>query len=364
MKLDRIALWAAVYLLVALAPSMGQETKSSSGTDDPLPSWNEGAAKKAILDFVAKVTKEGSPGFVPVAERIAVFDNDGTLWPENPVPFQAAYVLDELKRRAPKEPKLAEDPMVKAALTGDVAKLLEGEHHDGLMRIAALTHAGMTTEEFKTSVETWLATAKHPKFDKPYDQLTYQPMQEVLRYLRANGFKTFIVSGGGADFMRVWAERVYGIPPEQVVGSTARTKFELRESGPTLVKTLEHLFVDDKALLKTVKSIVTDSKGLDEPKDPATDTVFRLFELVATPDDTATLRRKYEAGGFGYGHAKQALYDVLVTRFREERHLFNELITDLPELDRRLAIGAERAQAYGTDVLNRVRERMGLRKRD
>ena len=124
------------------------------------------------------------------------------------------------------------------------------------------------------------------------------------------------------------------------------------------------LFVDDKALLKTVKSIVTDSKGLDEPKDPATDTVFRLFELVATPDDTATLRRKYEAGGFGYGHAKQALYDVLVTRFREERHLFNELITDLPELDRRLAIGAERAQAYGTDVLNRVRERMGLRKRD
>ena len=123
------------------------------------------------------------------------------------------------------------------------------------------------------------------------------------------------------------------------------------------------LFVDDKALLKTVKSIVTDSKGLDEPKDPATDTVFRLFELVATADDTATLRQKYEAGGFGYGHAKQALYDVLVTRFREERHLFNELITDLPELDRRLAIGAERAQAYGTDVLNRVRERMGLRRK-
>ena len=247
MKLDRIALWAAAYLLVALAPSMGQETKSSSGTDDPLPSWNEGAAKKAILDFVAKVTKEGSPGFVPVAERIAVFDNDGTLWPENPVPFQLAYVLDELKRRVPEEPKLAGDPMVKAALAGGVAKLLEGEHHDGLMRIAALTHSGMTTEEFKSSVETWLGTAKHPKFDKPYDQLGYQPMQEVLRHLRANGFKTFIVSGGGADFMRVWAERVYGIPPEQVVGSTARTRFELRGGDPVLVKRLEHLFVDDKA---------------------------------------------------------------------------------------------------------------------
>jgi phosphoserine phosphatase len=215
--------------------------------NDPLPSWNEGKAKQSILDFVAKVTKEGSPDFVPVAERIAVFDNDGTLWPENPLPFQLAYSLDELKRRAPKEPKLAENEMVKAALAGNVAKLLEGTHHDGLMRIMALTHAGMTTDEFKASVEAWLKTAKHPKFNKPYDQLTYQPMQEVLRHLRANGFKTFIVSGGGADFMRVWAERVYGIPPEQVVGSTARTKFELRDSGPVLVKTLDHLFVDDKA---------------------------------------------------------------------------------------------------------------------
>ncbi|MSR57239.1 MAG: hypothetical protein EXS05_06175 [Planctomycetaceae bacterium] len=218
----------------------------SSAPADPLPSWNDGKAKQSILDFVAKVTKDGSPDFVPVAERIAVFDNDGTLWPENPLPFQVAFVIDELKRRVPKEPNLAADPMVQAALAGDLAKLLEGEHHDGLMRVIALTHVGMTTDEFRATVKAWLASAKHPKYDKPYDQLTYQPMQELLSYLRANGFKTFIVSGGGADFMRVWTERVYGIPPEQVVGSTARTKFELRDSGPVLVKTLDHVFVDDK----------------------------------------------------------------------------------------------------------------------
>jgi phosphoglycolate phosphatase-like HAD superfamily hydrolase len=229
-----------------LAITFAEEPRVTVVAADPLPSWNTGPARQSVIDFVTRVTKVDSPDFVPVSERIAVFDNDGTLWPENPVPFQAAYVFDELKRRAPKEPRLADDPMVQAALAGNLAKLLEGEHHDGLMRIAALTHAGMTTDEFKSSVEAWLASARHPKFDTPYDQLTYQPMQELLRYLRSNGFKTFIVSGGGADFMRVWAERVYGIPPEQVVGSSARTKFELRDSGPVLVKTLDHLFVDDK----------------------------------------------------------------------------------------------------------------------
>ena len=213
---------------------------------DLLPSWNDGQAKQSVVAFVEKVTKEDSPDFVPIAERIAVFDNDGTLWCEQPLPFQLAFVIDELKRRVQKEPKLAEDPMVKSALAGDLAKLMAGEHHDGLMRVVALTHAGMTTDEFRATVEAWLASAKHPKYGKPYDQLTYQPMQELLRYLRANGFKTFIVSGGGADFMRVWAERVYGIPPEQIVGSTARTQFELRDSGPVLVKTLDHMFVDDK----------------------------------------------------------------------------------------------------------------------
>ncbi len=213
---------------------------------DPLPSWNESAPKKAILAFVEKVIEEGSPGFVPPAERIAVFDNDGTLWPENPVPFQLAYALDTLKKDVARKPELNQDPMVEAALKGDFAKLLAGAHHDGLLRVIGLTHADMTTVQFQEQVEDWLATARHPRFEKRYDQLTYQPMQEVLVYLRANGFKTFIVSGGGADFMRVWSERVYGIPPEQVVGSCARTKFELRPGGPVLIKTMDYLFVDDK----------------------------------------------------------------------------------------------------------------------
>jgi phosphoglycolate phosphatase-like HAD superfamily hydrolase len=232
----------AVVLVGALA-----FTTSITHAADLLASWNDGPAKQSIVEFAAKVTQDGGPDFVPIAERIAVFDNDGTLWVEQPLPFQLAFVIDELKRRVPKEPKLAEDLMVKAALAGNLAKLLEGEHHDGLMRVVALTHTGMTTDEFRAIVAAWLASARHPKFNKPYDQLTYQPMQELLRYLRANGFKTFIVSGGGADFMRVWTERVYGIPPEQVVGSTARTTFELRDSGPVLVKTLDHMFVDDKA---------------------------------------------------------------------------------------------------------------------
>lgn len=213
---------------------------------DPLPSWNDGAAKQAILAFIAKMTKAESADFVPLAERIAVFDNDGCLWPENPMPFQVAFAIDELKRRLVSEPELAAEPMVQAALSGDFAKLLAGEHFDGLMQILAITHAGMTADEFGAAVQAWLQTARHPRFKRPYDELTYQPMQELLSLLRANGFKNFIVSGGGADFMRVWVERVYGIPPEQVVGSTARTKYELRDSGPVLIKTLDYLFVNDK----------------------------------------------------------------------------------------------------------------------
>ena len=213
---------------------------------DHLPSWNDTSAKKGIIAFVEKVTTPGSPDFVPESERIAVFDNDGTLWPENPVPFQLAYALDTLKQMTEIKPQLKKDPMVQAALSGDFSKLLEGKHHDGLMQVMALTHAGMTTGEFNTQVKNWLSSARHLRYGKPYDQLTYQPMQEVLNYLRQNGFKTFIVSGGGADFMRVWSERVYGIPPEQVIGSNALTKYELRESGPVLVKTMDSLFVDDK----------------------------------------------------------------------------------------------------------------------
>ena len=240
MNLRGALLALATLMLAALLPG-------AASAQDPLPSWNEGAAKAAIISFVEGVTTEGSANFVPVPERIAVFDNDGCLWPENPLPFQLAFAFDEVKRLMAEKPELKDDPMVQALLAGDIAKLLEGKHHDGLLHIIALTHAGITTEEFSQRVTDWLATAKHPKFDRPYDQLTYQPMQEVLGYLRANGFKTFIVSGGGADFLRVWTERVYGIPPEQVVGSTGRVTYELRETGPVLVKTLDHLFVDDKA---------------------------------------------------------------------------------------------------------------------
>lgn len=232
------ALAVALTLLMSIPQALAE---------DALSLWNDGPAKAAITNFVANVTTAGSPGFVPVGDRIAVFDNDGTLWPENPVPFQIAFVRDEITRRAPGEPALQADPMVQALLAGDTAKLLAGPHHDGLMHILGLTHAGMTTDEFSQTVENWMATAKHPQFGKRYDQLTYQPMQQVLSYLRANGFKTYIVSGGGADFMRVWSERVYGIPPDQVVGSTAQVKYELRDTGPVLVKTLDEVFVDDKA---------------------------------------------------------------------------------------------------------------------
>ena len=226
-----------LFLLVLLAPFAAA---------DPLPSWNSGPAKQAILDFVAKVTDPDSKEFVPVPERLAVFDNDGMLWPENPMPFQLSFALDELKRRLPDEPAWKDDPMVQAALAGDLPTLL-ADHYKGLFHIIDLTGSGMTTEEFADRVRAWFANAKHPRFDRPYDQLAYQPMLEVLAFLRANGFKTCIVSGGGADFMRVFAERVYGIPPEQVIGSNTRTVFELRDSGPVLVKTMKDLFIDDKS---------------------------------------------------------------------------------------------------------------------
>ena len=214
---------------------------------DPLPSWNDGPAKRAIVDYVHRVSDAASPDHVPTPERIAVFDNDGTLWPEYPLPFQAAFAVDRLRARAAADAKLRADPMVGSLLAGDLATLMAGDRHEGLLHVVALTHAGLTTDAFRAAVEDWVATAKHPRFGRPYDRLTYQPMQEVLAFLRAHGFKTWIVSGGGVDFMRAWTERVYGIPPEQVIGSTGRPKYELRPEGPTLVKTLEHLFVDDKA---------------------------------------------------------------------------------------------------------------------
>jgi hypothetical protein len=239
----RLAAWALPVLLVgfALPAAPARETPG-----DPLPSWRDGAPKRAILDFVRRVTDPESPDRVPEAERVAVFDNDGTLWPEYPIPFQAAFALDRLRDRARAEPALGEDPAVKALFAGDLPALLAGERHEGLHRVLGLTHAGDTVEAFDVAVADWLATARHPRFGRRYDDLAYRPMLEVLALFGERGFKTWIVSGGGADFMRVWTERVYGIPPERVVGSTTRPRFEMRADGPVLVKTLDHLFVDDR----------------------------------------------------------------------------------------------------------------------
>ena len=211
-----------------------------------LPSWNDGASKEAIVRFVTEISRKGSPDYVPPAERIAVFDNDGTLWSEQPMYFQLAFVLDRVKALAPQHPEWKEEQPFKAALEGDLKTVLAGGEH-ALLELIMATHAGMTTEEFEQIVQDWITTAKHPKTDRPYTEMVYQPMLELLSYLRANGFKTYIVSGGGIEFMRPWAERVYGIPPEQVVGSSIKVKFEMRESGPVLVRLSEIDFIDDKA---------------------------------------------------------------------------------------------------------------------
>jgi phosphoglycolate phosphatase-like HAD superfamily hydrolase len=238
----RLIRWGLIPSLLLTAGAF--ETVLATATD-PLPSWNDTVPKQAIVAYVEKVTRPGSPDFVPEPERIAVFDNDGTLWPENPVPFQLAYAVYSLKELAPSHPEWKDDPFVAATLAGDFNTLL-ADNHKGLLHVIGLTHAGMTVDEFDARVEQWLAADRHPRFKAPYDQLTYRPMQELLTYLRQNGFKTFIVSGGGADFMRVWSERVYGIPPEQVIGSHGLTKFEMRDDKPVLVKTLDHVFVNDK----------------------------------------------------------------------------------------------------------------------
>jgi heat shock protein HslJ len=212
---------------------------------DPLPSWNDCFAKQAIIEFVGQVTDANSAHFVPATERVAVFDNDGTLWPENPLPFQLQFTLDELKRLAPTHPEFEDNPAIAAALRGDV-QAIKADLMNSLQQLLAATHAGMTTEDFDQRVRDWLRTARHPRYDCRYTQVVYQPMLELLDYLRANDFKTFIVSGGGADFMRVWAEEVYGIPPEQTIGSVGAVHFEVRDGVPVLVKDAGIDFIDDK----------------------------------------------------------------------------------------------------------------------
>jgi len=210
-----------------------------------LPSWNDGQAKQAITAFVAKVTKPGTPDFVPVAARIAVFDNDGTLWAEQPLYFQFLFAIDRIKALSSEHPEWKDQEPFASLLRGDLKATLAGGEH-ALMEVMAVTHSNLTTEEFEGIVKNWLATAKHPKTGRPYTQMAYQPMLELLAYLRANGFKTFIVSGGGIEFMRAFAEKTYGVPPEQVIGSSGKTKFELRDGKPVLVKLPEINFIDDK----------------------------------------------------------------------------------------------------------------------
>ncbi len=207
----------------------------AASAEDPLPSWNDTAPKKAIVTFVEKVTREGSPDFVPPNERIATFDNDGTLWAEQPIYFQMLFALDRVKAMAPQHPEWKDKEPFASAVKGDLKGALAGGEH-GLLEMAMATHAGMTTEEFESIVQDWIATAKHPKTGRLLPEMIYQPMHELLVYLRANGFKTFIVSGRGIEFMRPWTEKVYGIPPEQVVGSSGKTKFEMRDGKPVLVK--------------------------------------------------------------------------------------------------------------------------------
>jgi phosphoserine phosphatase len=234
------------YLLASALVGVLAFTATMARAADPLPSWNDSPAKQSIVTFVEKVTKEGSPNFVPVPERIAVFDNDGTLWSEQPAPVQFYFVADRVKALAPQHPEWKSKEPFASLLRDDVKGALEGGDH-GLMELFMATHPGMTTEEFAKLVKDWIATAKHPTTGKRFLDMTYQPMLEVLAYLRANGFKNFIVSGGGIEFMRVWTEQAYGIPPEQVVGSSIKTKFELRDGKPVLMRLPQLNFNDDKA---------------------------------------------------------------------------------------------------------------------
>ncbi len=227
-----------IALLASLVPAM------STQAADPLPSWNDGPAKQAIIEFVKATTDKASPNFVPPDDRIATFDNDGTLWAEQPMYFQMLFALDRVKALAPQHPEWKDKEPFASLLKGDVKGALAGGER-AMLEIVMATHAGMTTEEFTQTVRDWIATAKHPKTGRLYTEMVYQPMLELLATLRANGFKTFIVSGGGIEFMRPWTEKVYGIPPEQVVGSSIKSKFEMRDGKPVLARLAEVDFIDD-----------------------------------------------------------------------------------------------------------------------
>lgn len=235
--------FAQIALIGGVLCGLGVLTATAQDAD-PLPSWNDGPTKESITDFVTRVTTEGSPDFVAPQERIATFDNDGTLWVEQPIYTQFAFAMDRVKATANEHPDWKDKQPFKAVLDGDTKALVAtGEH--GMLEIVAATHSGMTTTAFSDTVKQWLETAKHPRFKVLYTDLIYQPMLELLDYLRANGFKTFIVSGGGVEFMRTYADKTYRVPPEQVIGSSGVTEYRMWDASPVLVKLPKVLFVDD-----------------------------------------------------------------------------------------------------------------------
>lgn len=239
--MNRMVLRKLVTAALVIAAISASQARAAA----PLPSWNETATKQAIITFVEKLTAEGSPDFVVPAERIATFDNDGTLWSEQPLYFQLLFTLDRVQALASEHPEWKTQEPFASVLKGDM-KAVAAAGRKGAMEMLAATHAGMSTEQFAGTVDEWITTARHPKTGRLYTEMVYQPMLELLAYLRANGFKTFIVSGGGIEFMRPWTARVYGIPPEQVVGSSLKLKFEMRGGRPVMMKLPEVDLIDDK----------------------------------------------------------------------------------------------------------------------
>jgi phosphoserine phosphatase len=237
-----IPILLAILCLYACTPSREQQETIQT---DPLPSWNEGNTKQAIIDYVMDVTKEESENFIPVSDRIATFDSDGNLWSEQPMYFQLLFAMDRIKVLAPEHPEWKTQQPFKAVLDNDMKELSKYEV-PGILELVMGSHAGMTTEEFEAIVKDWLATARHPRFDRPFTDLVYQPMLELLQYLRDHDFKTFIVSGGGIEFMRPWVEEIYGIPPDQVVGSSIKTEFDYNNGNPVIKRLPEMDFIDDK----------------------------------------------------------------------------------------------------------------------
>jgi phosphoglycolate phosphatase-like HAD superfamily hydrolase len=236
--------WVALIALLGLVLCDSGAMLARAAASDPLPSWNDGPTKQRILDFVARVTMEGGPDYVAPKDRLATIDNDGTLWVEQPIYTQFAFAIDEVKAQANKHPEWKTTEPFKSILAGDM-KGLAASGEKGMVEVMAATHSGMTTTDFDKTVKAWLGTAKHPRFKVLYTDLIYQPMLELLDYLRANGFKTFIVSGGGVEFMRDFADKTYGIPPEQVIGSSGVTQYQMWDASPVLVKQPKVLFVDD-----------------------------------------------------------------------------------------------------------------------